>query len=502
MALHASNGILFNHEGPTRGETFVTRKITVRSPRLNSDCRRRCFSGILTPSATGGMREIMSKACGEFCSTLNPMIMFSRPARCIRCANSSRRHLHRSEYALDGQGRVLTKPGLMRNQAEFLVKIDPRYFRPTEVDLLIGDASKARAKLGWQHRVSFDELVAEMVAADLKERCRREITCPHRRRLSRPVNSHSFDLAGKRVFVAGHTGMAGSAIVRRLRQEPCTVLVADRSELDLTRQDQTERYLSATRPDVVIMAAGRVGGILANDRYPANFLADNLAMALNCIHVSHLVGVQKLLFLGSSCIYPKFAKQPMSEDQLLTGELEPTNEWYAIAKIAGIKLCEAYRRQYGRDFISVMPTNLYGPGDNYHPEHSHVVAALIRRFHEAKIENASTVVVWGTGTPRREFLYVDDFADACVFVLKNYSGSQFINIGCGEDMTIAEFARTVAEVVGFRGEIVYDTSKPDGTPRNFSTFRGFQLWAGRPRFPCGKGSESLPDFLTYVVRER
>jgi len=190
-----------------------------------------------------------------------------------------------------------------------------------------------------------------------------------------------------------------------------------------------------------------------------------IGICSNCIHVSHLVGVQKLMFLGSSCIYPRFAKQPMSEDQLLTGELEPTNEWYAIAKIAGLKLCEAYRRQYGNDFISVMPANLYGPGDNYHPEHSHVVAALIRRFHEAKIANASTVVVWGTGAPRREFLYVDDFADACLFILKNYSGSQFINIGFGRDLTIAEFARTVAEVVGFRGKIVYDTSKRDGMPQ-------------------------------------
>jgi GDP-L-fucose synthase len=201
------------------------------------------------------------------------------------------------------------------------------------------------------------------------------------------------DLAGKRVLVAGHIGMAGSAIVRRLRSEPCTVLTVGHTELDFERQDQTERHFSSLRPDVVIMAAGRVGGILANSEYPASFLADNLAMALNCIHASHLVGVQKLLFLGSSCIYPRLAEQPMREDQLLTGALEPTNEWYAIAKIAGIKLCEAYRRQFGRDFISVMPTNLYGPGDNYHPQHSHVVAALIKRFHEAKLENASTVSV-------------------------------------------------------------------------------------------------------------
>jgi GDP-L-fucose synthase len=320
---------------------------------------------------------------------------------------------------------------------------------------------------------------------------------------ARDTSASAFDLAGKRVFVAGHTGMAGSAIVRRLRQEPCTVLVADHRELDFTRQDQTERHLSATRPDVVIMAAGRVGGILANDKYPANFLAENLAMALNCIHVSHLAGVRKLLFLGSSCIYPKFAKQPMSEDQLLTGELEPTNEWYAIAKIAGIKLCQAYRRQYGSDFISVMPTNLYGPGDNYHPEHSHVVAALIRRFHQAKVTNAPTVVVWGTGAPRREFLYVDDFADACVFVLKNYSGSQFVNIGYGKDQTIAEFARTVAEVVGFRGEIVYDTSKPDGMPRKLLDVSRLSAMGWKAKVSLREGlKKAYAVFLTTDVRER
>jgi GDP-L-fucose synthase len=311
------------------------------------------------------------------------------------------------------------------------------------------------------------------------------------------ASSVGFDLAGKRVFVAGHAGMAGSAIVRRLRQEACNVLAAKRSELDLTRQDQTEHYLSVTRPDVVILAAGRVGGILANDIYSANFLAENLAIALNCIHASHLSRVQKLLFLGSTCIYPKFAKQPMTEDQLLTGELEPTNEWYAIAKIAGIKLCQAYRRQYGSDFISVMPTNLYGPGDNYHPEHSHVVAALIRRFHEAKLKNASTVTVWGTGTPRREFLYVDDFADACAFVLKNYSGSQFVNIGFGEDISIAEFARTVAKVVGFRGQIIYDTTKPDGAPRKLVDVSRLSAMGWEAKVSLREGLEkTYADFLT------
>ena len=303
--------------------------------------------------------------------------------------------------------------------------------------------------------------------------------------------------------MAGHSGMAGSAVMRRLREEACNVLVAEHRDLDLTRQEQTENYLSAVRPDVVIMAAGRVGGILANDRYPANFLAENLAMALNCIHASHLVGVQKLVFFGSTCIYPKFAKQPMSEDQLLTGELEPTNEWYSLAKIAGIKLCQAYRRQYRDDFISVMPTNLYGPGDNYHPENSHVVAALIRRFHEAKTNNAPTVSVWGTGTPRREFLYVDDFADACVFLLKNYSESQFINIGAGEDITIAEFAQVVAEVVGFRGKIVYDTSKPDGTPRKLVDVSRLSAMGWRAKVSLREGlGQAYADFLTHTVRER
>ena len=313
----------------------------------------------------------------------------------------------------------------------------------------------------------------------------------------------AFDLAKKRVLVAGHTGMAGSAIVRRLRYEPCTVLTVGHTVLDFERQDQTERYFSSVRPDVVIMAAGRVGGIIANSKYPANFLADNLAMALNCIHASHQVGVQKLLFLGSSCIYPRLAKQPMREDQLLTGALEPTNEWYAIAKIAGIKLCESYRRQYGRDFISVMPTNLYGPGDNYHPEHSHVVAALIRRFHEAKLEKASEVCVWGTGAPRREFLYVDDFADACVFVLKNYSKAEFINIGFGEDVSVREFAYTVAEIVGFQGKIQFDSSKPDGTPRKLLDVKKLLSMGWKAKVSLRDGlALAYTDFLTHPIRER
>jgi GDP-L-fucose synthase len=243
------------------------------------------------------------------------------------------------------------------------------------------------------------------------------------------------------------------------------VLTADRSTLDLTRQADTEAWLADNRPDVVTVAAARVGGIAYNNAYPVDFLADNLAIELNVIRGAFAIGVSKLLFLGSSCVYPKLAPQPMREEMLLTAALEPTNEWYAVAKIAGIKLVEAYRRQYGADFISVMPTNLYGPGDNYHPEHGHVPAALIRRFHEAKLTKAPSVTVWGTGRPRREFLAVDDLADACVFVLKNYSGDQFLNVGTGQDLTIVEFAELVRDVVGYAGDIVFDTSRPDGAPQ-------------------------------------
>ena len=274
-----------------------------------------------------------------------------------------------------------------------------------------------------------------------------------------------YELKGRRVFVAGHRGMAGSALIRRLEREKCHILTVERSVVDLRRQDETERWFAAERPDTVLLAAARVGGIKANNDFPVDFLADNLAIQQNVISASHSVGVGKLLFLGSTCIYPRLAPQPMPEEALLTGPLEPTNQWYAIAKIVGIMLCQAYRRQYGADFISVMPTNLYGPGDNYHPEHSHVVAALIRRFHEAKIDNLPFVTVWGTGMPRREFLYVDDFAEACIFLLKTYSDEGIVNIGVGEDLSITEFARTVGSVVGYRGEITFDPSKPDGTPR-------------------------------------
>ena len=274
-----------------------------------------------------------------------------------------------------------------------------------------------------------------------------------------------FELKGKTVFVAGHGGMVGAALMRRLAQEDVELLTVKRSEVDLRDQAAVNSWFAGKRPQAVFLAAAKVGGIAANDALRGEFLYDNLMIAANVIHAAHVNGVEKLMFLGSSCIYPRLAPQPLREDSMLTGPLEPTNEPYAIAKIAGIKLVEAYRNQFGSDFINVMPTNLYGPGDNYHPEYSHVVAALIRRFHEAKVSGVSNVVVWGTGTPRREFLYVDDLADACIRLMKTYSSSELVNIGTGKDIAIAEFARVVAASVGYAGEISFDPSRPDGTPR-------------------------------------
>lgn len=305
-----------------------------------------------------------------------------------------------------------------------------------------------------------------------------------------------FDLKGKRVYVAGHRGMAGSALMRRLASEDCELITADRQTLDLTDQAATERFLAQTRPHAVFLAAARVGGIHANNTYPADFIADNLAIALNVIRGSFNNGVGKLLNLGSSCIYPKLAPQPMAEEALLTGALEPTNEWYAVAKIAAIKLCESYRKQHGADFISVMPTNLYGPGDNYHPENSHVPAALIRRFHEAKLANAPTVTVWGTGTPRREFLSADDLADACVFVMKHYSDLGFLNVGTGEDVTIAEFAQLVGDTVGYKGKVVFDTSRPDGPPRKLLDVSKLKALGWSPAIPLREGlAAAYSDFV-------
>lgn len=273
-----------------------------------------------------------------------------------------------------------------------------------------------------------------------------------------------YELAGKKVWVSGHNGMVGSAIIRRLASEACEVLTSDRS-VDLRDPHLVKGWMQDNRPDAVIIAAARVGGIMANDTQPADFIYDNTMIAANQIHAAHEAGVEKLMFLGSSCIYPKHAPQPMSEDALLTGPLEPTNQWYAMAKIAGIKLCQAYRTQYGDDFISVMPTNLFGPGDNYDLTTSHVLPALLRKMHEAKMAASEKMEIWGSGNPLREFMHVDDLADACVFLLKQYSAAEHINVGSGIETSIRDLAKTIAQIVGFEGKLIFDKSKPDGTPR-------------------------------------
>lgn len=304
-----------------------------------------------------------------------------------------------------------------------------------------------------------------------------------------------YDLTNARVFVAGDRGMVGSAVCRRLEKENCEVLTAPRDQLDLRDQAAVRAWMKRERPDAVVLAAAKVGGILANSTYPADFLYDNLALEANVIEAAFRAGVGRLLFLGSSCIYPKFAPQPITEDALLTGPLEPTNAWYAIAKIAGLKLCSAYRRQHGADYISAMPTNLYGPGDNFDLESSHVIPALMRKAHDAKRSGAPTMTIWGSGTPRREFLHVDDAADALVHLLKTYSSDAHINVGCGEDLSIGELAETVARVVGFDGGIETDPTKPDGTPRKLLDVTRLFATGWRPRIALEAGLRETYDWF-------
>jgi len=311
----------------------------------------------------------------------------------------------------------------------------------------------------------------------------------------------SYNLAGKKVWVAGAGGMVGSAIIRRLAAEkPAEILTMPSKDLDLRNQAATQSWIAENKPDAVFMAAAKVGGIHANNTYPAQFLYDNVMMAANVIDGAYRAGVEKLLFLGSSCIYPKMAPQPIAENSLMTGPLEPTNSAYAVAKISGVYLCETYRREYGADFISAMPTNLYGLGDNYHPENSHVIPGLIRRAHEAKVSGAESLSVWGSGTPRREFLNADDCADALVHVMKHYSDAETINIGSGTDMTIADVARMICEVVGFEGQLVFDSSKPDGTPRKLMSGAKLQALEWSPNINLKDGlAAAYSDFKSRAL---
>lgn len=305
-----------------------------------------------------------------------------------------------------------------------------------------------------------------------------------------------------KIYVAGHRGMVGSAIVRALKNQGYTNIITRTSkELDLRRQIDVEEFFTKEKPDYVFLAAAKVGGILANNEAPADFMYDNMILEMNVIHEAYKNKVKKLMFLGSSCIYPRMAPQPMKEDCLLTSELEKTNEAYALAKISGLKYCEYLNRQYGTDFISVMPTNLYGPNDNYHPEHSHVLPALIRRFHEAKENNLNEVVIWGTGTPLREFLYVDDLADACVYLMNIYSGNETVNLGTGKELSIKELAELVKKVVGFKGNITFDTTKPDGTPRKLLDVSKLEKLGWKYKTELEDGIKlAYEDFLNNDIR--
>ncbi|BAQ15729.1 GDP-L-fucose synthetase [Methyloceanibacter caenitepidi] len=313
---------------------------------------------------------------------------------------------------------------------------------------------------------------------------------------TRGLMASQLDISGKRIFVAGHKGLVGQALVRRLEQEPVEILTAGRSGVDLRDQAATKSYLKTTAPDIVIVAAAKVGGILANATYPVDFLNDNLLIESNLIAGSHEADIDRLLFLGSSCIYPREAPQPMREDALLTGPLEPTNKWYAIAKIAGIMLCQAYREQYGRSYISAMPTNLYGPGDNFDLNNSHVIPALMRKVDAAAREGASSVEIWGTGTPLREFMHVDDLADALVFLLREYDDAEHINVGTGEEVTIAELAQRMMEAVGFSGELRFDKSKPDGTPRKVMDCSRLAALGWRPKYDLAAGLKQTYEWYT------
>ena len=474
--MYACNGILFNHESPVRGETFVTRKITRALSRILLGLSSCLYLGNMNAKrdwghardyvemqwlmlqqeqpddfviATGrqfSVRDFVNAAAAELGLSLEWKGEGLDETATVKSIDADK-------ATLAAQGKALT---IRVKEGDTIVRVDPRYFRPTEVETLLGDPAKAQVKLGWKPRTTFEEMVQEMARHDLELALRR----------------------------AGYENLC----------------VRSHAELDLTEQQAVRDFFAAEKPDYVILAAAKVGGIHANATYPAQFIYENLQIQNNVIHSAWQYCVKKFLFLGSSCIYPKLCPQPIKEEYLLTGALEPTNDAYALAKISGIKMCQAYRKQYGFDAVSAMPTNLYGTGDNYHPEDSHVIPAMIRRFHEAKIRGLSQVSIWGTGTPLREFLHADDMADACVFLLENYSDFEHVNVGSQQEMTIMDIARLVARVVGYEGQILTDPSKPDGTPRKLMDSGRLFGMGWQPRIGLEEGLRAAyADFLTSVA---
>ena len=462
--LFAVNGILFNHESPRRGETFVTRKITKGLSRVKLGLQDKIYVGNLEAKRDWGYAK-------DYVEGMWLMLQQDRPEDYVLATgetHSVRELIEEAcrllEIDLVWRGEGLSEQGVDRRTEQVIIVIDQRYFRPSEVDLLIGDYSKAKLKLGWEPTVKFKDLVKLMVEADyVKESQGLSLSSTT---VSSAKESSEFMPKTAKIFVAGHKGLVGSALVRQLRAKGYNNLVLrTRTELDLLDQTAVKNFFETEKPEFVFLAAARVGGIMANKEHKADFIYENLLIQNNVVYQAYRSGVKKLLFLGSSCIYPKLAPQPLKEEYLMTDRLEETNDSYALAKIAGIKMCQSFNEQYGTNFISVMPTNLYGPNDNFDLATGHVLPALIRRFYEAKLNNQPSIVLWGTGLVYREFLHVDDLADACLWLMNNYHDSSIINIGTGVDLTIKELAETVKRLIGYQGEIIWDTSKPDGTPR-------------------------------------
>lgn len=457
--LFACNGILFNHESERRGETFVTRKIVRGLTNIMLGKEERLYLGNLEARRDWGYAP-------EYVEGMWQMLQQDQPDDYILATgetHSIREFIEAScrELKIDlaWQGSGHEEIGINSQNGRTIICLDHKYYRPAEVDLLVGDATKAKEKLNWTPKVKFNELVKIMVVAELAKKTRDTPV------LNQSSTKNSFDKNSK-IFVAGHKGLVGSAITRALRNKGFHNLVLKTSnELDLTDQVATAEFFQKEQPTYVFMAAAKVGGIWANKTHKADFIYQNLQIQNNILHSAWKSGVKKLLFLGSSCVYPRECPQPIKEEYLLGSPLEETNDAYALAKIAGIKMCQGFNQQYNTNFICVMPTNLYGPNDNFNLETGHVLPALIHKFHFAKINQDPMVEIWGSGAPRREFLFVDDLADASIFLMQNYDHSEIINIGAGQDITIMDLAKKIKTLVNYHGDIVWDTSKPDGTPR-------------------------------------
>ncbi len=474
--IYAVNGILFNHESPIRGETFVTRKITRAIARIVHGEEEILYLGNLDAKRDWGYAPDYVEAMWLMLQQDDPHDFVIATGQTHTIREFVEKAFAYVGIPIEWVGTGLDEKGIDARTGNVLVCVDTRYFRPTEVDLLIGDASKAKEKLQWEPRVTFEELVRIMIDADLelfeKEMCLQPKRFVAAQKSVKESNvfldqqQNSAMSKDSKIFIAGHTGLVGSAVKERLEQEGyVNIITADRHDLDLRDQKAVDCFFAREKPEYVFLVAAKVGGIQANIDYPAEFIYDNTMIGSNIIHAAYKHNVRKLLFVGSSCIYPRECPQPIKEEYLLSQDLEPSNKPYAIAKIASIIMCESYNKQYGTQFITCMPTNLYGPRDHFNQITSHVIPALISRIYNAHIDHEPSVTVWGSGTPCREFLYVEDLAEALVFLMQHYNESTTINVGSPDEVTIKDLAYLIKECIGYTGEIIFDNTKPDGTPR-------------------------------------